>query len=99
MRGLTHGALIADQLIDVVVRVDSIRQFAVNKMLLLLRDPHILSESTTDTSTQEVCGVVRVDLPWLTCFFRLLTGRQIPDIRVDRYLCRVRRRSGHTSLV
>jgi len=54
LRGLTHGKLISDQLIDVVVRVDSIRQFAVNKMLLLLRDPHILSESTTDTSTQEV---------------------------------------------
>lgn len=54
LRGLTHGKLISDQLIDVSVRVDSIRQFAVNKMLLLLRDPHILSESTTDASTQEV---------------------------------------------
>jgi len=52
--GLVHGKFIADQMIDVVVRVDTVRPFAVSKMLLLLRDAHILSESTTDSSTQEV---------------------------------------------
>jgi len=54
LRGLTDGRMIADQMMDVVVRVDAVREFAVSKMLLLLRDPHILSESTTDAATQEV---------------------------------------------
>lgn len=56
LRGLTWelGSMISDHLIDVAIRVDSLRLFAVNKMRLLLCDPHILSESTTDPSTQEV---------------------------------------------
>eukprot|EP00657_Telonema_sp_P-1_P006815 TRINITY_DN2625_c0_g1_i1.p1 TRINITY_DN2625_c0_g1~~TRINITY_DN2625_c0_g1_i1.p1 ORF type:complete len:626 (-),score=178.02 TRINITY_DN2625_c0_g1_i1:105-1982(-) len=53
LRGLQTGALIAEQLVDIVVRVESIRAYATERMVSLLHNEHAMSESATDTAIQE----------------------------------------------
>ena len=40
--GSKHGSLIASQMMDVTIRVESIRSFAVRQMSLLLQNHHLL---------------------------------------------------------
>merc|ERR1711871_1620115 len=47
--GMEHGVLIASQLIDVVVRVKSVRQFGVKAMVNMLVDPKILGQCNRDS--------------------------------------------------
>ncbi|XP_075228481.1 AP-3 complex subunit delta-1-like isoform X2 [Lycorma delicatula] len=44
MEGTQHGPLVAAQMLDVAVRVQAIREFAVQKMAQLLEDAHILTQ-------------------------------------------------------
>eukprot|EP01105_Mastigella_eilhardi_P006852 TRINITY_DN18364_c0_g1_i1.p1 TRINITY_DN18364_c0_g1~~TRINITY_DN18364_c0_g1_i1.p1 ORF type:complete len:1197 (-),score=331.30 TRINITY_DN18364_c0_g1_i1:42-3449(-) len=43
VQGTKHGRLIADQFMDVIIRVATIRVYAVQQMLLLLKEPRFLS--------------------------------------------------------
>lgn len=47
MEGTQHGPLVAAQMLDVAVRVQAIRGFAVQKMAQLLEDAHILTQPGT----------------------------------------------------
>lgn len=42
VEGTKHGLLIAEQMLDVAVRVQSIRHFAVSQMALLIENAHVL---------------------------------------------------------
>ena len=42
MEGTKHGSLIAQQMLDVAVRVQSIRHFAVSQMALLIENAQLL---------------------------------------------------------
>jgi AP-3 complex subunit delta-1 len=44
IKGITNGALIRDQMLDVCVRAPAIREDAVTLMTDLLDDPNIISE-------------------------------------------------------
>lgn len=44
MEGTQHGPLVAAQMLDVAVRVQAIRGFAVQKMAQLLEDAHVLTQ-------------------------------------------------------
>jgi len=54
IRGLDTGSLLSDQLVDITLRVDSLRPFAFERMVQLMRNEHIMSESATDHCIQEV---------------------------------------------
>jgi AP-3 complex subunit delta-1 len=49
--GSKHGSLIASQMMDVTIRVDSIRSFSVRQMSLLLQNHHLLLSSQRGCST------------------------------------------------
>ncbi|CAG7729876.1 unnamed protein product [Allacma fusca] len=42
VEGLSHGELVASQMLDVAVRVEAIRPFAVQQMSLLLENPYVI---------------------------------------------------------
>lgn len=42
MEGLSHGQMVACQMLDVAVRVHAIRPFAVEQMRLLLENPYAI---------------------------------------------------------
>ncbi len=44
MDGSQHGALVAHQMLDVALRVQAIRKFAVDQMAILLENAHILTQ-------------------------------------------------------
>lgn len=50
MEGTQRGALIAEQLLDVTLRVKAIRKFSVQQMSHLLENAHFVAHSTV-TST------------------------------------------------
>lgn len=41
MEGTQHGPLVATQMLDVAIRVQAIRSFAVSQMALLLENAHL----------------------------------------------------------
>ena len=49
--GSKHGSLIASQMMDVTIRVESIRLFSVKQMSLLLQNHHLLLSSQRGCST------------------------------------------------
>ncbi|XP_063231721.1 AP-3 complex subunit delta-1 isoform X2 [Bacillus rossius redtenbacheri] len=51
MEGSRHGALVATQTLDVAIRVQAIRQFAVQQMALLLENAHFLTSGSAQRST------------------------------------------------
>jgi AP-3 complex subunit delta-1 len=54
MEGTNHGPLLASQMMDVAIRVESIREFAVSQMALLLENYHLLIGSGQSNSASEV---------------------------------------------
>ena len=54
LAGLNTGTLISDQLMDIAVRVEVIRPFAFERLVALMHNEHIMSESATDCAIQEV---------------------------------------------
>lgn len=44
MEGTQHGPLVAAQMLDVAVRVQAIRGYAVHQMALLLENAHLLTQ-------------------------------------------------------
>nr|CAD7424669.1 unnamed protein product [Timema monikensis] len=51
MEGSQHGCLVATQMLDVAIRVQAIRQFAVQQMALLLDNAHFLTSGSAQRST------------------------------------------------
>ena len=49
--GSKHGSLIASQMMDVTIRVESIRAFSVRQMALLIENHHLLISSQRGCST------------------------------------------------
>lgn len=47
MDGTQHGPLVAQQMMDVAIRVQAIRAFAVQQMALLLENAHILTQPSS----------------------------------------------------
>lgn len=47
MDGSQHGQLVAHQMLDVAIRVQAIRRFAVNQMAILLENAHILTQPSS----------------------------------------------------
>jgi AP-3 complex subunit delta-1 len=47
VHGTPHGALIASQILDVLIRVEVVRPFGVKQMVTLLRDAHLFSNPTS----------------------------------------------------
>ena len=66
--GSKHGSLIASQMMDVTIRVDSIRAFSVRQMSLLLQNHHLLLSSQRGCSTDVlfaaawICGEFSIHL-------------------------------------
>lgn len=54
MEGTRHGRLIASQMLDVAIRVQAIRPFAVSQMALLLENAHVLSNNSQRNGICEV---------------------------------------------
>ncbi|CAL1543843.1 unnamed protein product [Lymnaea stagnalis] len=54
MEGTKHGKLIANQMLDVAIRVQAIRHFAVSQMALLLENSHILANNSQRNGICEV---------------------------------------------
>ncbi|KAL6061399.1 AP-3 complex subunit delta-1 [Balamuthia mandrillaris] len=54
VKGTKHGRLICDQMMDVTIRVEDIRPFAVHQMTQLLRDSQLLMENPNNSSIHEV---------------------------------------------
>ncbi|GFN96700.1 Ap-3 complex subunit delta-1 [Plakobranchus ocellatus] len=54
MEGTKHGKLIANQMLDVAIRVQAIRHFAVSQMALLLENTHILASNSHRNGICEV---------------------------------------------
>lgn len=54
MEGTKHGKLIANQMLDVAIRVQAIRHFAVSQMAILLENTHILANNSQRNGICEV---------------------------------------------
>ncbi|KAH9491695.1 AP-3 complex subunit delta-1 [Bulinus truncatus] len=54
MEGTRHGRLIANQMLDVAIRVQAIRHFAVSQMAILLENSHILANNSQRNGICEV---------------------------------------------
>ncbi|CAF4394934.1 unnamed protein product, partial [Didymodactylos carnosus] len=54
LEGTKHGSLISLQMLDVAVRVESIRQFACNQMTILLENAHMFIVGSQSTNIAEV---------------------------------------------
>ncbi|CAF1217682.1 unnamed protein product [Adineta steineri] len=54
LEGTKHGNLIARQMLDVAVRVESIRPFACNQMAILLANAHVFIIGSSSTTVAEV---------------------------------------------
>ncbi|KAL5022862.1 hypothetical protein ScPMuIL_002017 [Solemya velum] len=54
MEGTRHGRLIASQMLDVAIRVQAIRQFAVSQMAILLENSHLLANNSQRNGICEV---------------------------------------------
>ncbi|CAF0958357.1 unnamed protein product [Adineta ricciae] len=54
LEGTKHGGMISLQLLDVAVRVESIRQFACNQMAILLENAHVFILGSNSSSVAEV---------------------------------------------
>lgn len=54
IEGTQHGKLIASQMLDVAIRVQAIRHFAVSQMALLLENAHLLVGNSQRSSICEV---------------------------------------------
>ena len=54
IEGTRHGQLIAAQMLDVAIRVEAIRRFAVTQMALLLENAHTLAGSSQRDGICEV---------------------------------------------
>ena len=55
MEGSKHGALISSQLMDIAIRVGSVREFTVGQMALLLENAHVLlGPAASNSSIAEV---------------------------------------------
>ncbi|XP_054722236.1 AP-3 complex subunit delta-1-like [Uloborus diversus] len=52
--GTKHGSVIASQMLDVAIRVQAIRNFAVSQMAILLKNAHLLQGSSDRNSISEV---------------------------------------------
>lgn len=75
-RNSKHGKLICDQILDVCVRVESIRPFAVESMVSLLRDPRLLSDSIQDGGMCEVLSAAA----WVVGEYSDLTDDHLPAL-------------------
>lgn len=54
MEGTRHGRLIASQMLDVAIRVQAIRPFAVTQMAILLENSHLLASNSQRNGICEV---------------------------------------------
>ncbi|KAG2392299.1 hypothetical protein C9374_012551 [Naegleria lovaniensis] len=54
VKSAQHGKLIAQHIMDVLIRVKSLRQHGVNEMINLLTSPHLLTESSETSSVFDV---------------------------------------------
>ncbi|CAF1227393.1 unnamed protein product [Rotaria sp. Silwood1] len=54
LEGTKHGNLISLQMLDVAVRVESIRSFACNQMAILLENAHVFIHGSNSTTVAEV---------------------------------------------
>uniref|UniRef100_A0A0B7A1L1 AP-3 complex subunit delta n=1 Tax=Arion vulgaris TaxID=1028688 RepID=A0A0B7A1L1_9EUPU len=54
MEGTKHGKLIANQMLDVAIRVQAIRHFAVSQMAILLENSHVLANNSQRNGICEV---------------------------------------------
>ncbi|KAL8577686.1 AP-3 complex subunit delta-1 [Nucella lapillus] len=54
MEGTRHGGLIAAQMLDVAIRVQAIRHFAVSQMAILLENSHLLANNSQRNGICEV---------------------------------------------
>ncbi|XKL64128.1 hypothetical protein PGB90_004214 [Kerria lacca] len=67
MDGSQHGQLVAHQMLDVAIRVQAIRRFAVNQMAILLENAHILTQPSSKMvdvlyAAAWICGEYATDL-------------------------------------
>ena len=91
--GSKHGSLIASQLMDVTIRVESIRSFSVRQMSLLLQNHHLLLSSQRGCSTDVlfaaawICGEFSEHLGMIKSYtFSTLHGSIIcPKFRSAQY--------------
>ena len=54
LEGTKHGNLISLQMLDVAIRVESIRTFACNQMAILLENAHVFIHGSNSTTVAEV---------------------------------------------
>ena len=58
MDGTKHGKLIASQLLDVAIRVESVREFCVKQMSLLIENINIFGINTITSTNLNICEVL-----------------------------------------
>lgn len=81
MEGTQHGPLVATQMLDVAIRVQAIREFAVQQMALLLENAHLLTQPGSKMAdvlyaAAWICGEFAMDLPNANATLEaMLTGR------------------------
>ncbi len=73
IEGTKHGSLIADQMLDVAIRVQSIRPFAVKQMALLIENYHLLVGNSRQNSAAQVKTNFITFLPTKQDLFQLIS--------------------------
>ncbi|KAK6617430.1 hypothetical protein RUM43_014439 [Polyplax serrata] len=89
MEGTQRGPLIADQMMDVALRVKAIRGFCVEQMSLLLENSHIIAGSGCSSSNMSqvlyaaawICGEFAPELPNpQTTLEAMLKGKEVTNL-------------------
>eukprot|EP00028_Trichosphaerium_sp_Am-I-7-wt_P012589 CAMPEP_0168515670 /NCGR_PEP_ID=MMETSP0405-20121227/4919_1 /TAXON_ID=498012 /ORGANISM="Trichosphaerium sp, Strain Am-I-7 wt" /LENGTH=499 /DNA_ID=CAMNT_0008535183 /DNA_START=1 /DNA_END=1496 /DNA_ORIENTATION=- len=73
---ISHGDLIRDQLLDVCVRVKVVREYGVEQMIQLLRDPRFLNENPQEKGICEALYAAS----WITGEYCDLTKDHLPAL-------------------
>jgi len=74
-----HGALIAAQMMDVAIRVETVRSFAVAQMALLIENSHLLLSATGSSSTNGSRGSTTAEVLYAACWICGEFSQQLPD--------------------
>jgi len=73
-----HGSLIAAQMMDVAIRVESVRAFAVAQMALLIENSHLLLNCGSNAGSR---GGAAAEVLYAACWICGEFARHLPDAR------------------
>ena len=87
LEGTRHGKLIAGQMLDVAIRVQSIRPFAVSQMALLLENAHLIVANVTNVGRHGMSEVSYITFASISLhyFITFAVGRRVKFFMAAAY--------------